>query len=102
MKLLTHLMKKISEKCSIFSGTEVIIVGSLKENTKISHLDEADCLLVLDSDKRFEDLLEFNEMDQEIVFIKDRPRNSELENFRGENNKFDVKKYFMTFLTSMY
>ena len=65
MKLLQDLMKKIGQKCSIFSGTEVIIVGSLKENTKISHLDEADCLLVLDSKKRFEDFQEFNEKDQE-------------------------------------
>ena len=102
LTLLGHLMKEISKKFSIFSGTEVIIVGSLKENTKISNLDEADCLLVLDSNKKFEEFLEFNEIEQEIKFIKYKPKNTELEPFRMENGQFNSKKYFMTFLTSMY
>ena len=99
LTLLKHLMEKISQKFSIFSGTDVILVGSLKENTKISHLDEADCLLVLDSKKNFE---EFDENEQKIKFIEDKPKNKELEPFKMENGHFNSQKYFMTFLTTMY
>ena len=95
-------MKEISKHFSIFSGTEVVVVGSLKENTKISRLDEADCLLVLDKEKNFEEYLEFDEESQSIKFITDKPRNDDLEPFRMENCYFNSKKYFMTFLSSMF
>ena len=51
----------------------MVIVGSLKENTKISHLDEADCLLVLDKKKKFEEYLEYDEEDQKTKFIEQKP-----------------------------
>ena len=100
--LLRHLMKEISKQFSIFSGAEVVIVGSLKESTKISHLDEADCLLVLDKKKNFEEYLEFDEENQKIQFIENKPKNKDLEPFRMENSCFNSKKYFMSFLTIKY
>lgn len=103
LTLIKHLLNEISKQFSIFSGTDVVIVGSLKENTKINELDEADCVLVLDKTKNFENFLEFKEESQQIVFIENQPKNDDLEPYRMENNNcFNSKKYFMTFLTSMY
>ena len=95
---LKYLMKEVSKKYSIFSNTEIVLVGSLKESTKIGELDEADCLLLK---KKYEENLYFDEESQRIKFWN-KNTVEDLEPFRTDDNTFDSKKYFFTFLSSIY
>ena len=61
-------MDEISQEHPIFSGMEVgkeiVVVGSIKESSKVGELDEADCLLLLK--KKYNEYLFFDENTQDI------------------------------------
>ena len=89
--------------------SEIVLVGSIKESSKIGELDEADCLLLLK--RKYNEYLFFNEESQEIQFVDTvLPESTDeelrdlkdLEPFRTEENTFDSKAYFMTFLSTIF
>ena len=115
VQLLNEVMKQMSEEHPIFKDVQIIVVGSLKEGTKIGKVDEADITLAL-SDK-FKQHLTFQKKEQRIMIEKydiegnklDLP--SELEYFLSKEKVaydrrfygyFDEAKYFHTFLLSFY
>ena len=68
INLLDQIMNKIAEKFPIFNGFQQIVVGSLKEQTKIGKIDESDVTLVLDP--KYQKYLEFDEKNQNIRIMK--------------------------------
>ena len=101
VELIKFLLNKISKDYDpIFKNTEVVIVGSLKERTKINEVDEADCLLVLD--KKYGEYLEFKSESQTINFVEGKEKQKELEPYRTGNNQFDHQLYFMNFMKALY
>ena len=67
-KLLDQILTKMSRRFKIFEDVSVIIVGSLKEGTKIGDIDEADVTLALSED--FQIHLEFDRLRQKIMVRK--------------------------------
>ena len=84
----------------IFKNTEVVVVGSLKEHSKINCVDEADCLLVLD--KKYGEYLEFKPESQTINFVEGKEKQKDLEPYRKSNNEFDHQLYFMNFMEALF
>ena len=61
-------MNILSQKYPIFKDSESIVVGSLKENTKIGRIDETDVTLILG--ERLKKHLEFDKEQQKIMVRK--------------------------------
>ena len=66
--LIDQMMIKLSQKFSIFEGSTPIVVGSLKEGTKIGKIDETDITLILS--ERLKIHLEFDRKQQRIMVRK--------------------------------
>ena len=62
--LLDQIVKKMSVAYPIFKNVISIVVGSIKEQTKIGKIDECDVLLVLD--KRYKKFFEFDTRNQKV------------------------------------
>ena len=60
-------MEKMSEENPIFKRVETVVVGSLKEDTKIDTIDEADIILALNND--YKQYFEFDPKSQVIKVI---------------------------------
>jgi len=50
IRLLKQVLKKMGEEFSIFRNVTTLVVGSIKENTKVGRVDEADILLTIDDE----------------------------------------------------
>ena len=99
--LVKNILQVISRKHKIFEGTQVIVVGSLKENTKIGKIDETDITLVLT--EKYQLFLVFDQVNQKIK-LKQNARNvpEELLHCIDESGTFDSSLYFFTFLEAFY
>ena len=67
IQLLKDIMEKMSEENPIFKRVETVVVGSLKEDTKIDTIDEADIILALNND--YKQYFEFDPKSQVIKVI---------------------------------
>lgn len=81
----------------IFDIPELIVVGSMKEGTKIGNLDEADMTLI--GNPIFECIFKFDEENQQIVAKSDTIPEAILPFMVG--NVFDTTKYMNTFNEQM-
>ena len=63
------MSNKVAEKYKVFQDPELIVVGSMKENTKVGEIDEADVTLLMNRryDKGFFD---FDAKNQEIKLYR--------------------------------
>ena len=97
---------KIGEKYPIFKNPTLIIVGSLKEGTKIGFVDESDVALLLNK-KYDEGYFEFDEKRQVIKLsypyndYKRKKVPEELAYFISEDDTFDCTKYFQVFIEEL-
>ena len=67
--MIEKILKKISERKienEFFGHAKPLVVGSMKEGTKVGDIDEADITLVLDNDK-FKNHFEFDSNEQRIL-----------------------------------
>ena len=69
IELLKQILNLMSAKFPIFKGVSTIVVGSLKEQTKIGDIDEADIVLALSEDFN-KDQLNFDKEQQKIMVRK--------------------------------
>ena len=96
-QLVRDLLKEMSKKFPVFEEPEVIIVGSMKEKTKVGEIDEADLLLLMN--EKYKGYFKFNEKKQRIEKIMEVPE--ALKPFL--NGKiFDTTKYFQTFVEEIH
>ena len=100
------MSNKVAEKYKVFQDPELIVVGSMKENTKVGEIDEADVTLLMNRryDKGFFD---FDAKNQEIKLYRRYKYNpkeipEELALFVGENGVFNTTKYFHIFIQEMH
>ena len=106
-KMVLDAADGVAEEYPIFKGSNLIVVGSMKEDTKVGAIDEADMTLI--GNPRLEKYLEFDDDNQAIVlypswrhkpdYTYDLP--DYLEDFI-EDDKLDITKYFNTFLGGMH
>ena len=66
--LIDQMMEILSEKFPIFKDFSTIVVGSLKEVTKIGQIDETDVTLMLSD--RLKKHLEFDRKEQRIMMVR--------------------------------
>ena len=122
--LLDEIVRKMSEEFPIYCNVIKVVVGSLKEHTKVGTIDETDVQLVLDKEyqkyfefdsdhhklrvKKIKEIVDGYEEDLELpeelkhFVTKDGTNNwswTEKDNFHGY---FDVTKYFITFIEQFY
>ena len=66
--LLEFIVKEISKKFKIFEGVQIQMIGSIKEETRIGTIDEADTILLHSEEKEkiLKDILEYNRMEQKL------------------------------------
>ena len=125
--LIDQILNRMSEEFPIFKDVATIVVGSLKEGTKVGGIDEADITLVLS--ETFQNQLNFDKKNQRILvrtyyyenitdvnkiklelpealkpFMKDlRPSdivgNANISEYYGY---IDTNKYFFTFIEEFY
>ena len=113
VSLVKQILEKMSKQFSIFKNVQIVIVGSLKEQTKIGNVDEADILLTLD--EKYRKYFTYDEHHQKLQIWKSELRTAgpgskmnipnELETFLFESGwryYFDEKKYFISFMSSFY
>ena len=111
-QLIKDLLNKIGEKYPVFKDCQLIMVGSLKEGTKIGFIDEADVALLMNK-KYQEPYFEFDEKNQQIklarkYYWKEDSRYTrselpeELATFVNEDGVFDCTKYFTTFIEEIH
>ena len=110
-QLIRDLLNKIGEKYPVFKDCQLILVGSLKERTKIGFIDEADVALVMNK-KYQKPYFEFDEKNQQIKLAKkkywrdDRYTRSdlpeELATFVSEDGIFDCTMYFKIFIEEIH
>ena len=121
IELLKQILILMSDKFPIFKGVSTIVVGSLKEQTKIGDIDEADIVLALSEDFN-QDQLNYDEEQQKIVvrkFVFDRvgkfakkqnlllpeelrPFVSRVTNTAEFYGHIDTNKYFFTFMEEFH
>ena len=128
--LLDQIVKKMSDEFPIFKDVISIVVGSLKEQTKIGKIDESDVLLVW-KDEKYKKYFEFEYKQQKLLVKKrdyqyneqkskwvgvDLELPDELRPFVTEEGTedwyscetrdyygyFDTTKYFITFMEQFY
>ena len=105
-QVIMKMSNKVAEKYKVFQDPELIVVGSMKENTKVGEIDEADVTLLMNRryDKGFFD---FDAKNQEIKLYRRYKYNpkeipEELALFVGENGVFNTTKYFHIFIQEMH
>ena len=96
-RLVKDILNEMSKSYPIFKDPEVIIVGSMKEKTKIGEIDETDLLLLMN--KKYRDYFKFDENKQQIEEIEKVP--DELKVF-VKNKVFDTTKYFHKFVKEIH
>ena len=110
-QLIQDLLNKIGEKYPIFKDPTLIIVGSLKEGTKIGFVDESDVALLLNK-KYDKGYFEFDEKQQVIKLAKkeiwkwsERYKRSDLPEelafFISKDDTFNCTKYFQVFIEEL-
>ena len=100
LQLITDILNKIGEKYPLFKNPEMIIVGSLKEGTKIGFIDEADVALLLNK-KYDKGYFEFDERRQSVKLSWPWSKSQlpkELEEFVKDDGIFDCTRYFQIFV----
>ena len=105
IQLIKKLLKNNWRTNRLFQNPEVIVVGSLKEETKVGDIDEADIALIVNSvyDKNY---FEFDEKNQQLKLTpfyskKRKYVPDEIAQFIEEDGTFNCTKYFHLFLTQM-
>ena len=121
IQLLKQILKIMSEEFPIFKDVSTIVVGSLKEQTKIGDIDEADIVLAL-RESFNKDQLNFDIKKQRLMVRKyfydkigyyakknDLELPEELRPFVSSDTAdweyfghIDTKKYFFTFMEEFY
>ena len=125
IELLKQILNLMSDKFPIFKGVSTIVVGSLKEQTKIGEIDEADIVLALNETFN-QNQLNFDKEKQKIMVRKyfyDRVSKSEWDFAQKKElllpeelklfvsdvtadeeyyGHIDTKKYFFTFMEEFY
>ena len=126
IQLLKQVLKKMGEEFPIFRNVTTLVVGSLKENTKVGRVDEADILLTID-DENLKKHIVFDRHDQRLKIRKaywsgkrySRVQKEELElpeklkpfvskeQLNGKDKKqyhgfLDEAKYFLTFMEQFH
>ena len=110
LSLVRQVLDEMSNELPILKNVQIVVVGSLKEQTKIGKVDEADLLLTLD--EKFEKYFCYDKSKQRLQIWKTNMP-SELEQFVLEDNldswdkalntcNFDEEKYFFSFMRSFY
>ena len=110
-QLIKDLLNKIAETYPVFKDCQLIMVGSLKEGTKIGFIDEADVALIMNK-KYQKPYFEFDEKNQQIKLAKKNPNRDdrytrselpeELATFVTDDGIFDCTKYFKVFVEEMH
>ena len=98
-KLVKDLLNEMSKKFPVFKEPEVIVVGSMKEETKVGAIDETDLLLLMNEE--YKDYFKFNENKQRIE-TKGRKKLPEALKPFVNGKVFDTTKYFHTFVEEIY
>ena len=103
-KLVLDAANRVAQNHPIFKGAELLVVGSMKEGTKVGAIDEADMMLIGNS--RLKEYFWFDDDNQEIKATwkynvrEDEEECSDLDEFI-EDGKLSITKYFNTFLEGM-
>ena len=105
-QLIKDLLNKIAETYPVFKDCQLIMVGSLKEGTKIGFIDEADVALIMNK-KYQKPYFEFDEKNQQIKLTRRYNQNGsklpeELATFVTDDGIFDCTKYFKVFVEEMH
>ena len=74
----------MGEEFSIFKNVNTLVVGSLKENTKVGKVDEADILLTI-NDEDLKKHIIFDRIDQRLKVRKSYWSGQRYSNFTKEN-----------------
>ena len=77
-----------------------MIVGSMKENSRVGEVDEADITLLLD--EKYKNFFIFDQENQKIKFSPDKHPDECLLPYKTKEGDFDTYKYYIDYITSMY
>jgi hypothetical protein len=99
-RIAETIAQKLGQKDRIFEGLIYIVVGSLKEQTRMFDLDEMDVSFL--ASKKVTKGLHYDRINQVINIRPDLPADHPLAPYKDENNNFNAKKYFDQFLTHVY
>ena len=92
--LIKEIMKQIARKYPIFEDPALIVVGSMKEDTKVGDVNECDMTLIMP--KKFENIFKFDDEKQAIA-LTTMETPAALKEF-VENGIFNSTKYYQTFV----
>ena len=102
LQLIKDILKKIGERYPVFQEPKLIIVGSLKEGTKIGFIDEVDVALIMNQ-KYDKEYFVFDEKKQKVKINAPKYQHrselpNELAQFVLEDGTFDCTTYFRVFV----
>ena len=99
LNFISELFKDVAVGTPLFRDLTRMVVGSMKENTKIGDVDEIDLVFLLNEiyEKKY---FKFDEKLQKIV-VNTENLPAEFSKFIDKDGTFNSKKYFLTFVVGM-
>ena len=91
-RLIKKLVNKVAEKYAIFKDPQLIIVGSMKENTRVGEIDESDVALLLNEKYKGQNYFKFDDEEQKIVVNVQKKIPQEIQEFVDQTGTFNVTK----------
>ena len=97
-QLVKAILKEMAKKFEIFEDPSLIVVGSMKEDTKVGEVDECDMTLIMP--QKYKEYFKFDEKEQRIVATKETIP----EPFKEfvKDCVMDTTKYLNTFVEEFY
>ena len=91
-RLIKKLVNKVAEKYAIFKDPQLIIVGSMKEHTRVGEIDESDVVLLLNEKYKGQNYFKFDDEEQKIVVNGQKIIPKEIQEFVDQTGTFNVTK----------